>query len=198
MLPQQRARLQGQLLQVHHRDASASRTPRRTRTSASSRRSTHRVGWLRTGARMRPDPPRRRPQQRRLVPRGAAPASFRHGWTHPDHGQAPGPGRDRCDVRASPRASRASAPWSGTSWIALRLSADEVVTEEARAAAEECRPRRGEGRPRAGRGHRRGAYVVVPVRHDGGQRRGSHRRSRSTRRRPTTADALAQGSDWGS
>ena len=95
-------RPQGQLLQVHQRDAQRHRGRHGPlRADVDRRRQRHRGRrWLRAGAGVRRDPPRRRPVLGRVAARGAAARrAARHRRADPVGRQAPRPPRPRRRVR---------------------------------------------------------------------------------------------------
>ena len=106
------ARPQGQLLQVHQRDAQRDRGRQRPLRADVDRRGQRHGGRrrLRAGAGMRRDPPRRRPGLGGLAAGGAAPRRApRHRRAHPPRRQAPRAPRPRRRVRHAGRGRQGAA-----------------------------------------------------------------------------------------
>ncbi|CAA9236704.1 MAG: Benzoyl-CoA-dihydrodiol lyase, partial [uncultured Actinomycetospora sp.] len=94
--------LEGELLQVHQRDAQRHRGhDRALGADLGGRAQRHRRRrWLRAGAGLRDDPAGQRPLQRRRAARGAAARrAARHRRAHPHHRQAPRPQGPRRHLR---------------------------------------------------------------------------------------------------
>ena len=169
-------RLQGELLQVHQRDAARARGRLRALRASSSlaARQRHRVGRrLRAGAGLRRDPARRRRQLGGVAARGAAARrAAGHRRPHARRRQAQGAARPRRRLLAPRRGHQGQARGASGGWSTRRSRSRKFtarVAERAKALAAQSRPtEHGPGR-RAGaaRRHATATTASISLRHAG-------------------------------